>query len=140
MYFTSTTQITLRQSSLMYLVFMVMMTSLRLRLFQHYADVVGPKPSRQNRGNRSLKEKEVGDIMEAIKKLDESGPARPVIFVAVNLTNLPSIMLPTVLSTSNNRTINDDDNVRHRLTTLEMQMAEMLAAKSLLLRPQHRGR
>ena len=100
------------------------------QLFQHYADVVGPKPSRQNRGNRSLKEKEVGDIMEAMKKLDESGPARPVIFVAVNLTNLPSIMRPTELSTSNNRTINDDYNVRHRLTILEMQMAEMLAAKT----------
>ena len=68
--------------------------------------------------------------MEAMKKLDESGPARPVIFVAVNLTNLPSIMRPTELSTSNNRTINDDDNVRHRLTMLEMQMAEMLAAKT----------
>ena len=67
--------------------------------------------------------------MEAMKKLNESGPARPVIFVAVNLTNLPSIMLPTVLSTNTNRTINDDDNVRHRLTILEMQMAEMLAAK-----------
>ena len=38
-------------------------------------------------------------------------------------------MLPAVLSTSNNQTINDDDNVRHRLTILEMQMAEMLAAK-----------
>ena len=62
-----------------------------------------------------------------MKKLDESGPARPVIFVAVNLTNLPSIMLPTVLSTSNNQTIND--NVRLRLTVLEMQMAEMLADK-----------
>ena len=67
--------------------------------------------------------------MEALKKIDESGLARPVIFVAVNLTNLPSIMLPTVLSTSNNQSINDDDNVRHRLTILEMQMAEMLAAK-----------
>ena len=78
--------------------------------------MVGPKPSRQIRGNRSMKEKEVGDIMEAMNKLDESGPARPVIFVAVNLTNLPFIMLPTVLSTS-------------RLTILEMQMAEMLAAK-----------
>ena len=67
--------------------------------------------------------------MEAMKKLDESGPARPVIFVAVNLTNLPSIMLPTVLSTSNNQTINDDDNVRHRLIILEMQMDEILSTK-----------
>ena len=69
--------------------------------------------------------------MEVMKKLDESSPARPVIFVTVNLTNLPSIMLPTVLLTSNNPTINDDDNVRHRLTILEMLMAEMLAAKML---------
>ena len=38
-------------------------------------------------------------------------------------------MLPTVLSTINNQTINDDDNVRHRLTMLEMQMPEMLSAK-----------
>ena len=77
MYFTSTTQITSRQSSLVYLVVIVMMTSLRLTLqFQHYVDVVRPKPSRQNRGNRSLKEKEIGDIMEVMKKLDESGPTR----------------------------------------------------------------
>ena len=67
--------------------------------------------------------------MVAMKKLDESGPARPVIFVAVNLINLPSSMLPTVLSTSNNQTINDDNNVHHWLTILEMQMAEMMADK-----------
>ena len=101
----------------------------KTQLFQHYADVVGLKPSRQKRGNRSLKEKGAGDLIEAMKKVDESGPARPVIFVAVNLTNLPSIMLPTALSTSNNQTINDYDNVRHRLTILEMQMAEMIATK-----------
>ena len=101
----------------------------KTQLFQHYDDVVGRKPPRQNRGNRSLKENEVGDIMDAMNKLDESGPARPLVCVAVNLTNLQSIMLPTVLSTSNYQTINDDDNVRHRLTILEMQMAEMMAAK-----------
>ena len=71
----------------------------KTQLFQHYVDVVGPKPSRQHRGNRSLKKKEVGYIMEAMNKIDESGPARPVIFGAVNLTNIPSIVLPTVLST-----------------------------------------
>ena len=41
----------------------------KTQLFQHYVDVVGPKSSRQNRGNRSLEEKEIGDIMEAMKKL-----------------------------------------------------------------------
>ena len=72
-----------------------------------------------------MKEKEVVDIMEAMKELDESSPARPVIFV-----DQPSvIMLPTVPSTSNNHTINNDDNVRHRLTILEMQMAEMMTVK-----------
>ena len=64
-----------------------------------------------------------------MKKLYESGPARLVIFAAVNLTNLPSIMLPTVLSTSDNKTISDDDSVRHRLTKLDMQVTEMMATK-----------
>ena len=59
----------------------------------HYEDVVGPKPARQKRAadTKTLKEKEVSDILEAMKKLDERGSIRSVKFVAINLTNLPSM-------------------------------------------------
>ena len=60
-------------------------------IYKYYEEVIGPRPARQNRGVKTLKEKEVEDIMDAMKKIDESGNGRRVKFVALNLTNLPSI-------------------------------------------------
>lgn len=93
----------------------------------HYENVIGQRIGRQNRGNKSLKEKEVTDILEAMKKLDESGPQRPVKFVAINLTNIPSTQQPASLSVSSRNSAPDD--MGNRLTALEVQVAELVAAK-----------
>ena len=89
----------------------------------HYENVIGQRIGRQNRGNKSLKEKEVADILEAMKKLDESGPLRPVKFVAINLTNIPPTQQPASLPVS------APDDVGNRLTALEAQVAELVATK-----------
>ena len=36
-------------------------------LHHHYEDVIGLRPARQNRGTKSIKEKDVTDILDAIK-------------------------------------------------------------------------
>lgn len=96
-------------------------------LHQHYEEIIGPKPARQNRGAKTLKQKEIDDIMEATKKLDEHGPQRKVKFVALNLTNLPSI--PARVQLNNN----DDHDIHNRMSVMEKQMAELLASQMKLL-------
>ena len=91
-------------------------------LHHHYEDVIGLRPSRQNRGTKSIKEKDVTDILDAIKKLDESNTARNVKFVALNLSNLPPIMTTA--------TDSDNDNVCIRLSLLEAQMLKFISTKS----------
>ena len=58
--------------------------------------------------------------MDSMKKIDESGTDRRMKFVAINLTNLPSIRDQSVV---------DNTNVRHRVTILEIQMSELMASK-----------
>ena len=89
-------------------------------IYEHYEEVIGPRPARQNRGVKTLKEKEVEDIMDAMKKIDESGNDRRVKFVALNLTNLPSIR---------DQSAADNNNVHNRVAILEIQMAELCASK-----------
>ena len=60
-------------------------------IHQYYETVIGPRPGRQNRGTKTLKQKVVSDILYALKKLGESGSERPIIFVAINLISLPPI-------------------------------------------------
>ena len=55
-----------------------------------------------------------------MKKIDESGNGRRVKFVALNLTNLPSIR---------DQSAADNNNVHNRVAILEIQMAELLASK-----------
>ena len=88
-------------------------------IYEHYEEVIGPRPARQNRGMKTLKEKQVEDIMDAMKKIDESGNDRRVKFVALNLTNLPSIR---------DQSAADNNNVHNRVAILEIQMAELLAS------------
>lgn len=92
-------------------------------LHQHYEDIIGPKQGRQNRGAKSLKEKEIDDILDGVKKIDENGSQRPVKFVALNLVNLPSLVLPQPASSP------PAEDVRPRVSILEMQVAELLKEK-----------
>ena len=85
---------------------------------KHYEAVIGKKKSRQDRGLQSLKYKEVDDILTGMKILDESGPDRPVVFVAINLTNLPG------------KKLEDPVDINHRVKILELQMVELLTAKT----------
>ena len=91
-------------------------------LHHHYEDVIGVRPARQNRGTKSIKEKDVTDILDAIKKLDETNTVRNVKFVALNLSNLPPLM--TMASDS------DNDNLCIRLSLLEAQMLKFISTRS----------
>ena len=54
-------------------------------LHHHNEVVVGLRPAHQNWGTKSINEKYVTDILDAIKKLDETNTARNRKFVALNL-------------------------------------------------------
>ena len=64
---------------------------------------------------KTLKEREMEDIMDVIKKIDEGGNDRRVKFVALNLINLPSIR---------DQSAADNNTVHNRVAFLEIQMAE----------------
>ena len=49
-------------------------------IYKHYEEVIGPRPARQNRGVKTLKEREVEGIMDATRKL-----TRVVMIVGSNL-------------------------------------------------------
>lgn len=98
---------------------------------EHYEPVIGTFQPRQNRGVKTLKEKHTEDILEAMKKLDESGPDRAVEFCAVNLTNLPPAVPPDTATQPEDRPApaTVDDDIRPRLNLLEIQMAELLSSR-----------
>ena len=91
-------------------------------LHYHYEDVIGLRPARQNRGTKSIKEKDVTDILDAIKKLDETNTVRNVKFMALNLSNLPPLMTMA--------TDSDNDNLCIRLSLLEAQMLKFISTRS----------
>ena len=91
-------------------------------LHHHYEDAIGLRPARQNRGTKSLKEKDVTDILDVIKKLDETNTVRNVKFVALNLSNLPPLMTMA--------TDSDNDNLCIRLSLLEAQMLKFISTRS----------
>ena len=72
---------------------------------------------RQTRnGLKSLKEKELDDILNGMKAIDEiycDNSELPTTFAAINLVNLPSCKA-------------DDADIRHRVKCLELQMKEVL--------------
>ena len=96
-------------------------------IHQYYETVIGPRPGRQNRGTKTLKEKEVSDILDAMKKLDESGPQRPVIFVAIHLINLPPVSPKHQISTTIQM------NLAHNVSNLETQVSELMAGQQQLM-------
>ena len=96
-------------------------------IHQYYETVIGPRPGRQNRGTKTLKQKEVSDILDAMKKLDESGPERPIIFVAINLINLPPISQIHQISTT------IPLNLAHNVSNLETQVSELMAGQQQLM-------
>ena len=80
-------------------------------MYELYEEVIGSRPARQNRGVKTLKKKEGGGVK----------------FVALNLTNLPSIRDQSAV---------DINNVHNRVAILEIQMAELLASKVKPCRPE----
>ena len=82
-------------------------------IHQHYETVIRPRPGRQNCGTKTLKQKEMSDILDAMNKIDESGPQRHVIFVAINLINLPPISQTEQVSTT------IPMNLAHNVSNLE---------------------
>ena len=81
-----------------------------------------PKKEDRRKGTKSIKEKELEDILNAVKAIDEiycDADELPTVFAAVSLVNLPSCK-PDV---------SDDADIRHRVKCLELQMNEVLAKK-----------
>ena len=62
-----------------------------------------------------------------MKKLDESGPQRPVIFVAINLINLPPVSPKHQISTT------IPMNLAHNVSNLETQVSELMAGQQQLM-------
>ena len=85
-------------------------------LWEHYSEQLLPKKNRTNRGPKTQKEKNLDDIMEAVKILDEKTDDLPVEICAVRLNNLPPRSKP--------RNTND---VANRVTVLESQVVELLS-------------
>ena len=77
---------------------------------------------RQTRGTKSVKDKELTDLLDGVKAIDQmycDTQELPTIFVAVNLLNVP----PCKPTGSN------DDDLTHRVRNLEQQMDEVLLMK-----------
>ena len=87
-------------------------------LWEHYNNKLPAKKNRNNRGTKTPKEKNLDDILEAVKTLDETEDVLPIEFCAVHLNNLPSRRAPV-----------EHSELRHRVTVLEAQMAELLVQK-----------
>ena len=96
-------------------------------IHQYYEIVIGPRPGRQNRGTKTLKEKKMLDILDAMKKLDESGPQRPVICVAINLINLHPVSPKHQIFTT------IPINLAHNVSNLETQVSELMAGQQQLM-------
>ena len=62
-----------------------------------------------------------------MKKLDESGPQGPVIFVPINLINLPPVSQKHRISTTIQM------NLAHNVSNLETQVSELMAGQQQLM-------
>ena len=69
----------------------------------------------------------MSDKFDAIKKLDESGPERPIIFVTINLINLPPISQIHQISTT------FPLSLAHNVSNLETQVSELMAGQQQLM-------
>ena len=92
-------------------------------LWQHYGASLPHKVNRTNRGTKTPKQKNVEDIIDGIKVLDETVDTLPVQFCAINLNNLPAKCAPE-----------NPSDMRTRISTLESQMTEMLSFKQHTLK------
>ena len=92
-------------------------------LWQHYGDSLPSKVNRTSRGTKTPKQKNLEDILEGIKVLDETVDTLPVQFCAINLNNLPAKCAPE-----------DPSDIRIRISTLESQMTERLSFKQHTLK------
>ena len=92
-------------------------------LWQHYGDSLPSKVNRTSRWTKTMKQKNLEDILEGIKVLDETVDTLPVQFCAINLNNLPVKCAPE-----------DPSDIRIRINTLESQMTEMLPFKQHTLK------
>ena len=79
--------------------------------------------NRTSRGTKTPKLKNLEDILEGIKVLDETVDTLPVQFCAIYLNNLPAKCAPE-----------DPSDIRIRISTLESQMTEMLSFKQHTLK------
>lgn len=87
-------------------------------LWEHYSNELPAKKHRINKGNKSIKVKNLDDIMEAVKHLDENVDNLPVQFCALQLGNIPP-------RTASQKT----DEVGDRVTALELQLTELMDEK-----------
>ena len=100
----------------------------KLLLWEHYQVNLDPSynTDRNNRG-RSKKEKEVDDILGCLKDIEKvffRNEDLPVVFAAVNLTNLPPA---DNVHVNNNHVYMDHDQ---QLKLLELQMIEVLQSRT----------
>ena len=58
-------------------------------IYEHYEEVIGPRPARQNRGVKTLKEKEVEDIMDAMKKIDHQSEINRLLIITMSIIVWP---------------------------------------------------
>ena len=88
-------------------------------LWQHYAAKLSKWEDRYNTA-KSVKEKEIRDILSAVKVIDEvySGEELPVTFAAVKFCNIPSDKYVA------ERDVND------RLKVLELQVSELVQSQA----------
>ncbi len=87
-----------------------------------WKEYVNSLPAWQDRRNTTatIKQKEVADILSAVRTIDEKFSADdeiPVTFAAVKLKNIPD------------KRYTEEMSVRNRIQVLELQMAEVLAKK-----------
>lgn len=93
----------------------------KLELWKQYETTLPRFEERRNTGSRTVKEKEITDIINAVDLVDQAfstDDELPVIFCAVKFCNVPTERF--VL----------DVELRDRLVTLEIQMKEVLTSKT----------
>ena len=92
----------------------------KLELWKHYKDNL-PKWEDRKNTTKTCKEKEIKDILQGVKAIDEAFSGEdelPVIFAAVRFCNVPSDRFTA------------ESDVRDRLRTLEIQMAQLMNSKT----------
>ncbi len=89
-------------------------------LWDKYTEKLPAWKDRRNTKDSGAKERDVSDIMQAIRTLDEKysdDDEMPFVFAAVKIRNLPDKRAPNELS------------VHNRVCVLELQVSELMAAK-----------